>query len=198
MEFNLAEEMAAFGDDLIPPLLPAGAYQLIVYSASPGTTSTGKQKIDVTYQVITGPNYPPKKPGAAPKSTKGARVQDMQTWSPGSPIAARIFAETLQKLGASQDWIQENKPSLEQICIRIIGTIVDATIAVDEAFNRNRVNVRKQVKAGNGGGAALNGGSAATAAGSGGELAAVGIPATAEPAAEKLGDDDLGGGDEWP
>lgn len=191
MEFNLAEEMAAFGEDgLIPPLLPVGAYQLMVVSASPGLTSTGKQKIDVTYRVLTGPMYPPKKPGAVQKPTKGAQVQDMMTWSPGSAIAARIFAETLTKLGASQDWIQENSPSMEQICLKINGTVVDATIAIDDAFNRNRVSVRKQVKLGTNG----SSGPAVPA-----EMASVGAAVTAEPAAEKLGgDDDLGGGDEWP
>lgn len=146
-EFSLADEYDAFGDDLVPALLPDGDYELVVVKAPAETAGTGKPCLKVSFRVLTGPMYPAT-PGKPPKSTKDKSVTEQLTWSPSKEIAAQIFAQNLDKLGASQAWIKKVRPSMADIGMVTVGTVVKAKITQDEAWNRNRVSIRSTVKLG--------------------------------------------------
>lgn len=197
-EWSLADDYAAFGDDLVPPMLPEGDYELLVLRGSPGKTSTNKPSLTWTFRITAGPMYPTEV-GKPPKTTVGREVSEMMTWSPGNATAARIFAEQLGKLGASQKWIMDTHATFEQIALRCIGTKIKAKIKVDEEWNRNRVSLGRTVSFGPAaqGGAA---GAATAAAGGTPATAAAQVPVSASVGAadaEALGgDDDLGS--DWP
>lgn len=133
--FSLADEMDAFGNELDTSMLPAGPYELIVHAVKPKLSGGGKPQLVVTYHVVGG-------------QYEGRSVTDWLTWSSESADAARIFTQTLTKLGASQKWIKETRASMEVIAIRITGTRVKATLSQDQVRDRNKVSLGATVALG--------------------------------------------------
>jgi hypothetical protein len=179
--FSLADEMGQFGNALESGMLPEmDVAQLMVKKANAKVSGNGKPQLVVTYEVLDEGAY------------KGRSVTETMTWSPSSEDAARIFALDLAKLGATQSWIKQFKPSMQQVGDHITGTVVKAHLSQDVDWDRNRVKVRSTVKLGP---AAQSGAAPQQSTTGGGQ----GVPAqnavTPQTAAETLTADDL---TDWP
>lgn len=175
--FSLAQEMAAFGDELLGKAYPTGEYDMLVKKATAGKSQGGKPQVKVVLQFLSGP-YAPK------------TVPDQLTWSAESDVAARIFAQAMEKLGATQKWIQQAKPTMTVVAARIQGAKVKVKLTEDDwnGTPRNKVAYISTIALG-GPGAAGNGATAAGPAVDAEDLdePAVSVPASAD--AEDL---------EWP
>jgi hypothetical protein len=148
--FSLAGEMAAFGDELLGKAYPAGEYDMIVKKATAGKSQGGKPQVKVVLVFDGGPY-------------SGKTVPDQLTWSAESDVAARIFAQAMEKLGATQKWIQTTKPKMVQVAQRIQGAKVRVKLTEDDwnGTPRNKVAYMSTISLGGGGGA--GNGAAATA-----------------------------------
>jgi hypothetical protein len=143
--FSLAQEMAAFGDDLLGKAYPAAEYDMDVVKAVASKTAGGKHAIKLTLKFIGG-------------KFVGKTVFEQLNWSPESDIAAKIFAQALAKMGATQEWIKSTKPSMAQVAAKIEGAKVRVKLTED-SFNgipRNKVSFMSTIALGGGGSA--NGG----------------------------------------
>lgn len=143
---SLAQEMAAFGDELMGKAYPNGEYDVLVKRATAAKSGTGKACLKVSLQ-IQGGKY------------DGKTVPDQLTWSPESEVAARIFATGVSKMGADPSWIKSTNASMAQVAARIQGAKVHVKLSED-SFNgipRNRVAYTKLISPGGSGG---NGGAA--------------------------------------
>lgn len=185
--FSLAEEMAAFGDELMGKAYPAAEYDMLVRKATAAKTGGGKHCIKVILEFIGGP-------------LKGKTVPDQLNWSPESDIAARIFAQGVAKMGATQEWIKQNKPSMAQMAGRIQGAKVHVKLTEDDwnGMPRNRVAYMSTISLGGGGG---GNGSVAMSKGEAEDLSEdLGVgddepPVTVPDTADAVS---LGGDDDWP
>lgn len=137
--FSLADEMAAFGDELMGKAYPEGEYDMLVKKATAAKTGGGKHCIKVVME-FTGGKY------------KGKTVPDQLNWSPESDIAARIFATAVAKMGATQEWIKANKPSMAATAAKIQGSKVHVKLTQDDwnGSPRNRVAYLATIALGNG------------------------------------------------
>lgn len=136
-EFDFGTEYAAFGDDLKGTAYE-GDYEMLIKQAKPGTSGKGKQMFTITLAFQGGP-----------LGAKGKTVEDRLYWSPENETAAKIFANSLRMMGASQEWIMAERPTPQQIADRITGNVVAVRLKPDE-FNgqpQTRVNYQKLVKA---------------------------------------------------
>lgn len=133
--FDFAAEYAAFGDDL-KGVAYEGDYDMVVFKATPGTTKGGKQMFTLTLRFTSGPY-----------KTKNKEIIDRLIWSPESDTAAKIFSANLKCLGASHEWIMQNRPTPEQIAERITGAVFSARLRPDEFNNQpvTRVNYLKPI-----------------------------------------------------
>lgn len=108
-EFNLASEYAQFGpDELTGAALPEGEYDAQVNTATAAQTQGGKACIKLSLRVLNGP-------------LAGRTLPDQLTWSPESPVAAKMFVQALTMLGATPQWVQSNQASLERTAEHITG-----------------------------------------------------------------------------
>jgi hypothetical protein len=135
MDFDFGAEYAAFGDDLKGTSYD-GDYTMRVSKVKPSRTQKGKMQFQLTLAFVGGP-----------LGAKGKTVDDRMVWSPESEVAAKIFAQTLNTLGAPQDWIMSAKPTPQQIADQITGTVVECKLSPDEWNNqpRTKVSYRKRV-----------------------------------------------------
>jgi len=134
-EFDFGAEYAAFGDDLKGTAYE-GEYTMRVVKAKSSQTQKGKQQFLLNLAFTEGP-----------LAAKGKTVDDRLVWSPESDVAARIFAQSLRILGATQEWIMAERPSPEQIAERITGAVVKVKLSKGE-FNgqpQTNVNYRQSV-----------------------------------------------------
>lgn len=134
-EFDFGAEYANFGDDL-KGVAYEGDYEMLVLKMKPGTSPKGKAMFTIELAFTSGP-----------LKTKGKTVTDKLYWSPENDTAARIFAQSLRVLGASQEWILADRPSPQDIADRCVGNIVAVKLKKDE-FNgqpQTRVNYQKTV-----------------------------------------------------
>lgn len=134
MTFNLWEDYEALGDTLIPKILPNGKYTAVVKRAVAGTTNNGKGKIVVTLEVVEGPEA-------------GSEVVEQLTWSPESDTAARIMSGALAVMGATPEWVRENRADLSDVADYVIGSLVEISTKEDEwnGQPRNRVSFLKNL-----------------------------------------------------
>jgi len=170
-EFDFGAEFAAFGDDL-KGVAYEGDHTMFVKKAVAGTSPKGKRMFTLTLGFKSGPH-----------AAKNKEIQDRLYWSPESDTAARIFAQTLRTLGASQEWIMSARPTPDQIAEQITGTVFEARLKADE-FNgqpQTRVTYRSTVSS-----------KAATATPGGGKSAsqAVSLDDEADAASAAAGDPD--------
>ena len=142
--FSLADEMEAFGDELMGKAYPAGEYDMEVTKSTAAKTQGGKPCIKVVLTILGGP-------------LKGKTVPDQLNWSPESDIAARIFAQTMAKLGATQQWIKTNRPTMSALAQKIQGAKFHGMLTVDEwnGSPRNKVQYRSTISPGTGGSSAV-------------------------------------------
>lgn len=135
--FDFGAEYASFGDDLKVTAYE-GEFTMIVKKVTPGTSPKGKQMFTVTLAFQDGVH-----------AAKGRTVTDRLYWSPESETAARIFAENLAKMGATQSWIMKDRPTPEQIAEQMTGAVIECKLTAGE-FNgqpQTRVSYRKTVSA---------------------------------------------------
>lgn len=125
---SLADDYETLGEELLPRIIPAGEYTAEVTKAQYVTTGGGKHAIKITLRVTEGPE-------------QGTVIFDQQTWSPESPVAARIFSQTLTRLGAPVEWIKTARPSWEEIAERILGSVVNITTTVRQFNGQDQANV---------------------------------------------------------
>jgi hypothetical protein len=152
-DFDFGAEFASFGDDL-KGVAYEGEHQMVVKKAVAGTSGKGKRMFTITLGFTSGPY-----------AAKNKEVVDKLYWSPENETAARIFAQNLKVLGASQEWVMQTRPTPAQIAEQITGSVVDVRLKPDE-FNgqpQTRVNYLKTVssKAATGGAAAPSAAAAA-------------------------------------
>lgn len=121
-EFDFGAEYAAFGDDL-KGVAYEGDHTMVVKKAVAGTSAKGKRMFTITLGFTTGP-----------LAAKNKEVIDKLYWSPENETAAKIFAQNLRVLGASQEWIMANRPSPDAIAEQITGAVVETRLKPDE-FN---------------------------------------------------------------
>lgn len=180
--FSLAQEMAAFGDELLGKAYPSGEYDMLVRKAVPAKTGGGKHCVKVTLEFIGGP-------------LKGKTVPDQLNWSPESDIAARIFAQAVAKMGADQPWIKANNPTMAQLAAKVQGAKVHVKLTEDDwnGMPRNKVAYLTTISLGGGGGG--NGGVSVAqgeAEDLGAEEESVTVPDSSDAVSLSGGDDD------WP
>jgi hypothetical protein len=189
--FSLKEEMAAFGDELLGKAYPTGEYDMVVAKSAAAKTGGGKHCIKVVLKFVGG-------------KYKDKTVPDQLNWSPESDIAARIFAQGIAKMGATQEWIKANSPSMAQVAAKLQGAKVHVKLTEDDwnGMPRNRVAYMSTISLGAGG----NGG-VSMAKGEAEDLGAeaedlgVDLAADDEPPVTVPDSDDavnLGGDDDWP
>lgn len=132
--FSFADEYNSFGDELTGKAYPKGSYEMRVKNMVPKVTSGQKRSFVVTLEFTKGPH-------------RGKTVTEQMTWSPESDVAARIFAQGLKIMGASQDWIKTNKPTPQQIANQCIGSLVEVVLTEDtwQGQDRNRVRFNKNL-----------------------------------------------------
>ncbi len=128
-EFSFADEFEALGEELDGKPLPKGDYDMVVSRAEAAITSGGKQCFKVTLEVMSGPE-------------KGKSVFEQLTWSPESAVAARIFAQGLKVMGATQEWIKETHPTPAQIAAEMLGQQVAVAIDIQAYMGEDRNRVR--------------------------------------------------------
>jgi Protein of unknown function (DUF669) len=177
--FSLAGEMAAFGDELLGKAYPAGDYDMLVKKATAVKSAGGKPQVKLVLQFIGGPY-------------DGKTVPDQLTWSAESDTAARIFAQALEKLGATQKWIQTTKPKMSQVAARILNAKVRVRLAEDDWNGTPRNKVAYLTTIALGGGAGAGNGAAATKAADAEDLDEPGEPPVSTPASADAEDLD------WP
>lgn len=136
MSYNLYEDYEAFGDTLVPQILPNGKYVATVKRAIAGQTNNGKSKIVVTLEIAEGPRA-------------GAEVVEQLTWSPESETAARIMAGALAVMGATPEWVRTNRATFADVADHIIGAVVEISAREDEwnGQPRNRVGFLRTLQA---------------------------------------------------
>jgi Protein of unknown function (DUF669) len=141
--FSLADEMAAFGDELLGKAYPAGEYDIEVTKATAAKTAGGKPCLKTVNTILAGP-------------LKGKTVPDQLNWSAESDIAARIFAQTMAKMGATQDWIKQTRPKMPQLAQKITGAKLHVVFTVDDwnGSPRNKIQYRSTIALPGGNGAA--------------------------------------------
>jgi hypothetical protein len=144
-DFSFADEYAAAGDELSGKAYPTGTYTMLVSKMEPKTTGSNKRAFVVTLEFTSGP-------------LSGKKVNEQMTWSPESDAAMRIFAQGLNVMGASQDWIKTTRPTPRQIADRCTGSLVEVGLTEDEwgGQARNRVRFNRYVGKGTAGSPANN------------------------------------------
>lgn len=169
MDFDFGAEFEAFGDDLKGTSYD-GDYTMKVVAAKPSRTQKGKMQLIVTLAFQGGP-----------LGAKGKTVDDRKVWSPESEVAAKIFAQDLRILGAPQEWIMSARPTPQQICDQIMGSVVEVKLVPDEWNGQPRTNVRyrKTVSA-----KPTSGGGSATASAAASSAVSLDDDEPAEPAAK--------------
>lgn len=186
-EFDFGAEYAAFGDDL-KGVAYDGEYVMVVQKVVAGTSPKGKQMFTVTLAFKDGVY-----------AAKGKTVTDKLYWSPESDTAARIFAQNLKVMGATQEWVMKARPTPEQIAEQLTGAVVDVKLTAGE-FNgqpQTRVNYRKTISAKATGGV-ITSASAAAAVSLDDEPAAPAAPAApASPVAEVAAEVAASSDDPW-
>lgn len=133
--FDFGAEYQSFGDDL-KGVAYDGDFVMVVQKVVAGTSPKGKQMFTVTLAFKDGVH-----------AAKGKTVTDKLYWSPESDTAARIFAQNLKTMGASQDWIMKTRPTPDQIAEQMTGAVVECKLKADE-FNgqpQTRVNYKKTI-----------------------------------------------------
>lgn len=126
--FSLADDYEALGEELSPELLEDSTYTVQVVRSEAATTSAGKPCIRLGLKVLEGPRA-------------GYIQNDQLTWSPESPVAARIFSQSLGILGAPAKWVKEARPSMEEIAARIMDSVVVIATKIKPVNGEDRVNV---------------------------------------------------------
>lgn len=176
--FSLKQEMEAFGDDLLGKAYPTGEYDMLVRKAVPAKTAGGKHCVKATLEFIGGP-------------MKGKTVPDQLNWSPESDIAARIFAQSMSRMGATQEWIKATNPSMVQLAAKIQGAKVHVKLTEDtwNGMPRNKISYLSTISLGGGGGGGAGNGGVSMAQGEAEDLTA---PDSSDAVSLSNGDDD------WP
>jgi len=133
-EFSFADEFEAFGEELEGKPLPKGEYEMVVVKSTAAITQGGKQCFKVVLEAMNGPQ-------------QGRQVSEQLTWSPENSVAARIFAQGLKAMGASQEWIKSERPTADQIAAHMLGQKILVGLDEDEYLGqpRNRVRFRKNL-----------------------------------------------------
>jgi len=128
MGFNLADDYDALGEELLPKVIDPGTYTVEITKATAAQTGTGKQAIKLVLKVIEGPEV-------------GTTIPDQMTWSPESPVAARIFSQSLAICGAEPGWIKNSRPSMEEIAARMVGSVVSIRTTIRQFNGQDQANV---------------------------------------------------------
>lgn len=96
-----------------------------VTGAKAGESKSGKEFIEYTV-VVLDTEY------------AGAEITDAKYYSPQSKVAERIWWENLAALGVTDEWIENDDPTTDQIAMSTIGVQFKGRITVDEWNGRKR------------------------------------------------------------
>lgn len=118
--YDLAADYDALGDELVGRI-PVGDHNATVVAARSRTSASGKGQIGLTLEIDEGPEA-------------GTKVDDLLTWSPESEVARRIMSSALAMMGATSDWIKENRANMADVAERVTGARVAIRVKEGE-FN---------------------------------------------------------------
>lgn len=130
---ELIKEAAASGSGSYEPL-PDGDYELKVVEASATTTQTGKAMFKVKSEVQTG-------------AYARRLLWDNLVVSPENGKAMNMFFMKLGALGITQESLQANQPSNEQIAQALVGRPFRATVGTRVWNGENRNEFKRYLPA---------------------------------------------------
>ena len=142
-DFDLAAAYDELGDELAPSILKKGDYELEVVRADAGHTQKGDPKLSIMLEVVSGPDA-------------GFKLFDNLNWiaikndGTENTWGLNQTRRALAMLGATPEWIRNNRAQWPDVAEHIVGARVLAAVTESEwnGEPQNRIRYKKAISGG--------------------------------------------------